>query len=225
MICSFSPLWGAGQDAVITLIMTHTWRLKFREMKEFAHGSVPWLKSGRSHGVFCIGVCLFVWPLPACLKEPCHQCVHPCMDFLSCPCTRAPCQSTHRPFVGCSCIPGPVLGVAGCGAGEERNRSRAWCLSSQSHVALGRIHRYRYRWYGVGRNPRLASQGLGARLLDVFELVARSGGACFLFCRLGLILCVLSTSGSCSESANQLMTTQVLPLRASEIEGAFITLG
>lgn len=62
-------------------------------------------------------------------------------------------------------------------------------------------------------------------LPDVFEFVARSGGACFLFCRLGLILFVLSTSGSCSESANQLMTTQVLPLRASEIEGAFITLG
>lgn len=34
----------------MTLIMTHTWRLKFREMKEFAHGSVPWLKSAAHVG-------------------------------------------------------------------------------------------------------------------------------------------------------------------------------
>lgn len=33
-------------------------------------------------------------------------------------------------------IPGPVLGVGGCGAGEKRDRSRNCCLSARSHIAL-----------------------------------------------------------------------------------------
>lgn len=33
-------------------------------------------------------------------------------------------------------MPGPVLGVGGCGAGEERDKSRHCCLSARSHIAL-----------------------------------------------------------------------------------------
>lgn len=54
--------WGAAQDAVVTPVMTHSWRLMFREMKELAHGS----------RILRIGFWFFLWSLPACLKEPCR---------------------------------------------------------------------------------------------------------------------------------------------------------
>lgn len=173
--------------------------------------TIPWFRSDNPHGVLCTGVWFFHSPpaskshatdLHSHAGTPCHA-----LELWF------PGQSMQRPLLGTSCTPGLVPGVGGCGAGEER--CRAWCLFSRAHVSVetGCIHRYGYGGMVPGET-RLKSQGLGAcqrsLLPGVLGPVAGAGEACLLFCELGPILFLLSSPGSCSESASQLMTTQVL---------------
>lgn len=70
------------------------------------------------------------WPLPTRLRDPCYippEILCHALNLGPHPPTHPlPC---HRPYLGCFCIPGPVLGVGGCGHRRGENRRRAWCLS------------------------------------------------------------------------------------------------
>lgn len=118
MLCYlFSPLWGAGQDAVIALIMTHVATevqgdegacSRFHDFKAAAH-----MASSVSRFVSFCGDSL---PASKSLATDLHT--HAGIPSLSCPQTQPPLSinSDH------SCVPGPVPGVGECRAGEDMSR-------------------------------------------------------------------------------------------------------